>query len=438
MNVELSGLFTDAVRRVAPLAQEKKLACSFDWRGPGTVARCDAAAMQSSLHRLLCAALDLVEVGFLVFYAETRLLRPRKCQLVVKAAGTGLLASEARIAAVLDRLLMVEDGPPVHGGRPRLHRAQGVCPSTGANVQFASLPSEGALFSVEWLLPVDTVHEPAAGVDANQARAWVIHDDEVAAQSLVRRLQRLGWATTIFDAPAPAARRLRALAPSNARPALLIAMESAAVSPSSVQALRADLPAGTQAVYGALAGSPTLGRDGAVPGFAVSVHPFSPGELRAMTQWLSPARADASGQTRPAPLSIDDRPTLQVVDDNEIARVAAAGLASSLGYDVGTAANGMEAIEQCRRLHPAVVLMDLELPRMEGIRTARWLRELERAGSIAPCRIIASTADSDAATERVCKSAGMDGHLAKPLSMPLLRAELRRLCASPSMSASPL
>lgn len=437
MNVELSELFTDAVRRVAPLAQEKKLACSFDWRGPGPVARCDAAAMQSSLHRLLCAALDLVEVGFLVFYAETRLLRPRKCQLIVKAAGTGLLASEARIAAVLERLALAEDGPPVLAGRPRLHRAQGVCPSTGASVQFASLPSEGALFSIEWLLPVDIVHEPAAGLDANQARAWVIHDDEVAAQSLVRRLQRLGWATTVFDAPAPAARRLRALGPSNARPSLLIAMECATVSPSSVQALWPDLRAGTQAVYAALAGSSTLGRDDAVPGFSVSVHPFSPSDLRAMTQHLSPARPDASGQSEPAPLSFDDRPTLLIVGDNEVARVATAGLAVSLGYEVSTAADGMEAIEQCRRLHPAVVLMDLELPRMDGIRTARWLRELERAGSIAPCRIIASTADSDAATELACKSAGMDGHLAKPLSMPLLRAELRRLCAAP-LSASPL
>jgi hypothetical protein len=242
MSLDFADLFTDAVRLAAPLTAEKKLAMSFDCRGPTAMVQGDGSALARSVQRLLRGVIDVIDVGFLVFFSQTQMVRPGKCRVTVRAAGTGLLAADPRIARVLQRLGLAEDGPAAQGDRPRLHRAEGVCPETGATVQFASLPSEGALFSIEWILPAEIDAGPGdERADAAQARAWIIHDDEVAAESLVRRLQRQGWATSKFDGPQPAARRLRAMADAHSRPSLLVAVECSSVSPTSVQMLRQDL-----------------------------------------------------------------------------------------------------------------------------------------------------------------------------------------------------
>jgi CheY-like chemotaxis protein len=428
MAFDFAELFTASARHVVPSALAKKLRFSFDYHGPLVTVGGDATAMQCSLHRLWCALIDSVDVGFLVFYGQAAMTRSGRCLLTVKAAGTGLIAGDDKLAQVLERLQMADDVLPAEGGRPRLRRASGHCPSTGALVQFASLPVEGVLFSAEWLLPLESVAGSTAE-PLRRARAWVIHDDEVGAESLARRLQRVGFATTCFDSPKPAERRLRASGVANARPALVVALECESVSPASVQGLRAWLPDSTRLVYGVLAGSPTLVHEDAVPGFDLRVRPFSPGELLGMSHDLSPASDLPSGDTSPAPMLFVDRPRALVADDNEIARLASGALLESLGYETCVARDGMQAIAQCERVGPAVVLMDLDMPRLDGLGAARRLRELQCTGAIPPCRIIATTADDSAETMRACLAAGMDGHLIKPLLRPGLRAELRRVCA---------
>jgi CheY-like chemotaxis protein len=100
-----------------------------------------------------------------------------------------------------------------------------------------------------------------------------------------------------------------------------------------------------------------------------------------------------------------------------------------LGFDAVTACDGVEALAHCERLHPAVVLMDLDMPALDGISATRRLRELERTGMLAPCSIVAATADTTEATRQACVAAGMDGYLTKPLLASTLGAELHRLCA---------
>ena len=74
-----------------------------------------------------------------------------------------------------------------------------------------------------------------------------------------------------------------------------------------------------------------------------------------------------------------------------------------------------------------VVLMDVNMPVLGGIDATRRLRELQRAGRVAPFAIVAATASVDEETEQRCRDAGMDGFLSKPLRLPLMRSELRRV-----------
>jgi PAS domain S-box-containing protein len=100
-----------------------------------------------------------------------------------------------------------------------------------------------------------------------------------------------------------------------------------------------------------------------------------------------------------------------VVDDNIDAATSLATLLTMRGHDVIVAHNGLEAIEKTRSFTPEVVLMDLGMPHLDGIETARRLRSLPSGEQL---RLIAITGwgqDEDRARTR---AAGFDTHLVKP------------------------
>jgi CheY-like chemotaxis protein len=420
MSYDFAEVWTQSVREVLPLALAKGLRCAFDHRGPQLMPVGDASAMRRGLHRLLCATIDLLEQGQLVLLATPRCVRGGTCQLTVSLAGTGRVADNRTIGAVLERLGLHERGTDV-----RLRRASGPCPATGAAVEFASLPGQGLVFGIELTVRQDGEQAADEPLEA-RARAWVVDADDVAAEALTSRLQRLGWSTMRFVSPGHALRRLRAF---EARPALLVLADSPTVGPDDAQRLAALMPSWTQCVYAAVAGAHCLAVDDAVPGFDMTVQPLSPGELRQLT-----VRVDASAEpsTGPAALAIppgSDRPRLLVVDDSAVNRVVACALAQSLGYEVETAADGHEALRLCERTPPAVVLMDVDMDRMDGLTATRLLRERQRRGAIPPFHIVAATSDANDDTRRRCVEAGMEGFLTKPLRLQPLRAELRRVGA---------
>jgi NarL family two-component system response regulator LiaR len=65
---------------------------------------------------------------------------------------------------------------------------------------------------------------------------------------------------------------------------------------------------------------------------------------------------------------------LLIVDDHEVVRESLANALEGLGWDiVGTASNGEEAVSLCRELQPDVILMDIVMPRMDGITATRLI-----------------------------------------------------------------
>jgi signal transduction histidine kinase/CheY-like chemotaxis protein len=114
-----------------------------------------------------------------------------------------------------------------------------------------------------------------------------------------------------------------------------------------------------------------------------------------------------------------------VVEDNEVNRMIAREILQSLGVDVVEASNGEEAISALQRMPVDVVLMDCQMPVMDGYSATREIRRLEREGNMRRVPVLALTADAfddDAARAR---ESGMDGHLAKPYTREQLRDLLR-------------
>jgi two-component system, cell cycle response regulator DivK len=115
--------------------------------------------------------------------------------------------------------------------------------------------------------------------------------------------------------------------------------------------------------------------------------------------------------------------TILVVDDNpqnlKLARVLLAGE----GYDVHTAASAEDALRTLERVRPRLILMDFQLPGMDGLElTQRLKADPDRAGIV----IVALTAYAMKGDEARARQAGCDGYVAKPIdigTLPRLVAE---------------
>ncbi len=108
-----------------------------------------------------------------------------------------------------------------------------------------------------------------------------------------------------------------------------------------------------------------------------------------------------------------------VVDDNAINRMVAQNMLTRLGFTVRCVENGQEALDMLAAQTndpPCLVLMDCQMPVMDGYAATRTIRVLEAAAGRPRQRIVALTADAFAADRELCLAAGMDDFLPKPMA----------------------
>lgn len=122
-----------------------------------------------------------------------------------------------------------------------------------------------------------------------------------------------------------------------------------------------------------------------------------------------------------------------VADDNETNQQVAQGILTKLGYRADTASNGLEVLDMVRRNHYDLILMDCQMPEMDGFETTAALRALESGERHMP--IVALTAHVQLEDREKCLAAGMDGYLAKPLRPQELANEIARLI-SPKLAGN--
>ena len=113
---------------------------------------------------------------------------------------------------------------------------------------------------------------------------------------------------------------------------------------------------------------------------------------------------------------------LLVVEDNGINQEVAYALLSKLGHDVVLAASGSEALDRIRDGHFDLVLMDLNMPLMDGFETTIAIRNLPGPAGQVP--IVATTADASMEARARCAEVGMRGFVSKPFDIPRLEAAL--------------
>ena len=116
------------------------------------------------------------------------------------------------------------------------------------------------------------------------------------------------------------------------------------------------------------------------------------------------------------------RPIL-LVDDNEMNLKLAQTILVKAGYQVTAAASGAAALDLARRHAPALVLLDIRLPDIDGLEVLRRLREVPEMQGVP---IVAMTAQALPDEVDRFMAAGCDGYIQKPISVDAFRAEVRR------------
>ncbi len=135
----------------------------------------------------------------------------------------------------------------------------------------------------------------------------------------------------------------------------------------------------------------------------------------------------AAAEPDPAPASGQRHEgRILLAEDNPINQKLVVSLLTKAGYGIATALTGREALDRLAQEPFDLVLMDMQMPDLDGIEATRLIRQRERASGARPIPIIAITANAYASDRARCLEAGMNDFITKPLARDALLATLRR------------
>ena len=159
---------------------------------------------------------------------------------------------------------------------------------------------------------------------------------------------------------------------------------------------------------------------------AVLGQPVTPGRLKATLRAVS-----AVGEVREAEITENMTPfqaiaplSILLAEDNEVNRIVATKILEVLGYQPDVVVDGEEVLRALERKPYDVILMDLMMPKLDGLEATRQIRRHPPEG-VAP-HVIAVTASVLPEEQERCREAGMDDFLSKPLQLSAVRAALLR------------
>ena len=129
------------------------------------------------------------------------------------------------------------------------------------------------------------------------------------------------------------------------------------------------------------------------------------------------------------PLEVEEAPLAMVVDDSLTMRKVLGRLLEREGYRVVTAKDGMDALQLLQETVPAIMLTDIEMPRMDGFELARNVRGDARTAQVPIIVISSRTAEKH---RNLAREIGVDAYFGKPVQDEELLAQIAALLAQPA------
>ncbi|MEO5819569.1 MAG: response regulator [Vicinamibacteraceae bacterium] len=182
------------------------------------------------------------------------------------------------------------------------------------------------------------------------------------------------------------------------------------------------------------AGTPLTAKPLRSAEFAAAIAEALPDRARQAAPLIEHKRAERERATAMARVSGNAVLRILLAEDNAVNQRVAVAMLSKRGHTVHVVDNGRQACEAVRDERFDLVLMDVQMPEMNGFEATAAIRASAGAGARVP--IVAMTAHAMAGDRQLCLAAGMDGYLTKPVNRDVLIAEVERL-AGPLRDAIP-
>jgi signal transduction histidine kinase/CheY-like chemotaxis protein len=423
----LPATLDDAVELVAEQVESRQidLVCRLSEGVPETLEG-DPGRLRQVLVNLLANAVKFTARG----HVELRVRRERDV-LRFEVTDTGIGIPKDAQPRLFRTFSQVDSSMSRRYGGTGLGLAicKGLVDRFGGEIGVESVPEVGSTF---WFtLPLGDSCFPAHPA-ASQGKALVVCERAVVGQALAAGLIRLGYSPFVTS-PEEAA---QLVARSGDRYALV------------VHDVRHRVEAVQHALEAELAARPALPlivcralsqpEDVAAAGWRRAVNawltrPVGYASLaRAVGRATQEQRHPLASRPRPrdaeAPLPWAGRRVL-IAEDNVVNQRVAARFVEKLGCRVDVVANGLEAVEACGKLRYDLVLMDCQMPEMDGYAATAAIREAQAEGGRVP--IVALTANALAGDRERCLTAGMDDYLAKPITAADITAICHRWLPAP-------
>ncbi|HEX3623329.1 MAG TPA: response regulator [Acidimicrobiales bacterium] len=444
-------LVEDVVALLAESASAKGVelvgVCSTDL--PDTL-RGDPARLRQILVNLASNAVKFTDAGEVVVRVDpTGAPIPDWVTVALEVTDTGIGIDPAHQAHILEPFSQADASTTRRYGGTGLGLAicRQLAEAMGGTMSLDSAPGRGSTFRVRVPLRREWEADPRpAGSDRLIGVPVLVVDDNASSRSaLLAQVTRWGMSAVVaedgaagLDAVASAAGEGRpfAVAILDASMPGMDGAELAALmaADANLSATRVVLLSTRRALE-----STASGRTGIA---AVVVKPVREAELHdALVRVLSPPEPDrpAVDDGRPAlangAAGHGERGRILVVEDNTTNQMVATGLLAKLGYQPEVVCDGRQAVDAVRRNRYVAVLMDCNMPVMDGYEATRVIRAEEADGPHVP--IIAMTAGAMVGDRDRCLSVGMDDYVPKPVKLGDLERALSPWSAAAAGGSAP-
>ena len=420
---DLARAIVETMRSVMPTVRDRPVVQRFDWIGPEQQLVGDEGAIRQILMNLIGNAAKFTREGHVSVTVQTAPAGADMLGVAIAVEDSGPGIPPPRRARIFDAFEQGDDSlARQHGGTGLgLAIARALARAMDGDIVLDTPAGGGSRFTLQLQLrarPGSTGTPPPAP----PGEAWLIGFSPQGGPWLAQRLQRLGWHVRMLDGTADV---MAAVRRAQAWPAQVLVSEQGLTPHLDLAALRRALPGvAIDLIIRPDWHDPareTLARD---QGMGTLVAPLTPSMVASLGRQPLPEPGTARGL--PPAGAWPPGAEVLLVEDNPVNQLIGQEFLQALGLPVRTVDDGEQALAACLEKPPAVVLMDLQMPGMDGLEAARRLRQLQAEQRWPGAPIIALTAHAADSDRHACLAAGMNEMLTKPLGLETLRLMLQK------------